>query len=110
MPLEAEEHPRARLTRDLVIEMRQRVKAGETVEAVIAGAGVAWSTGYRAIVGHSWQSVDAVEAPVSIRRHRWTEADDAALTRLGDERAPFVAEQLGRTPAAINIRRSRRDV
>lgn len=109
MPIrEGEDHPRARLTAARVAELRRRARSGESFAALVAEAGLAWSTLHRALTGQAWKSVDAVEPPVPLRRRRWTAQELAALAEQAGAPARAVAQRLGRSRAAIDIARSRR--
>lgn len=48
----------ARLTEELVVEMRRRAAAGEGVARLAREAGVSWLTAHRAIRGKSWRHVE----------------------------------------------------
>jgi hypothetical protein len=51
------EHPHAKLTLEIVREIRSRSAAGEVQSAIAAEYGVSQSTVWRAIHGHTWDAV-----------------------------------------------------
>lgn len=107
--LEADDHPRARLTTAVVAELRRRVGAGATIEAVAACSGVAWTTAYKAVTGLTWRSIDD-PPPVASKRRRWRDDEVQYLAEHLDDLSSDVAAALGRSPGAVRIKRHREEL
>lgn len=60
-----EAHPRAKLTVDLVAQMRRDRRAGATYPQLAEKYGVVTTVAYNACIGRSWKSVNATEPPVA---------------------------------------------
>jgi hypothetical protein len=102
-----EEHPRAVLTVAKVREMRRRVAAGATYEAVAAWAGCTRSAARDAVTGATWPTVED-PPPVTGREPRWTPAELAYLAEHAGDPERAVAEHLGRTVTSVRQARYRR--
>ena len=106
--LYGDDHPRARLTAEIVRRMRLAAQGGEAYAAIAEREGLPRRIVIDAITGVTWPSVDDPPPVTEIRREpRWTAADLAALA-ASDEPAPVVARRLGRTPHAVRQQRYKR--
>lgn len=64
---EGEKHHNAKLTKEIVAELRNRVRKGERFMTVIADMGIKKLTGYDAVTGKTWKSVNKISKPVRLK-------------------------------------------
>ncbi len=102
----------ARLSVPLVIELRQRVRGGETIQQLSRSTGIPAPTIGAAVRGTTWASVDETEPRVPGRSHTGAGSPVAKLTPqlVGDMRRRVrggepiraIAAQIGVSPTSVN--------
>ena len=64
---EGEAHHNKKLSISTVVELRDRVRCGERFMAVISDMGIKKLTGYDAVTGKTWKSVNRISLPVQLK-------------------------------------------